>query len=115
MAMDTASEDQRKRTMEALERRFATARAEAHQQMNRGKKRSLNGGEKEMHSANSSAIASSLHLSDTPVANSPNVSSKKGWDISFAYGLKHVLTIEPCTVYFSVVIFFSFLNGLYAS
>ncbi|KAJ4704843.1 Ribonuclease P protein subunit p29 [Melia azedarach] len=78
MAMDTASEDQRKRTMEALERRFATARAEAHQQMNHGKKRSLNGGEKEMHSANSSAIASSLHLSDTPVANSPNVSSKKG-------------------------------------
>lgn len=84
MATNTTTEDQRKRTMEALERRFATAKAELLQQVKHGKKRSLNDDEKETPVTNSSTIASSPHVTDRSVTNTPKALSKKGWHISLA-------------------------------
>ncbi|KAH9671816.1 POP4 domain-containing protein [Citrus sinensis] len=78
MATNTSTEDQRKRTMEALERRFATAKAEALQQVKHGKKRSLNDDEMETPATNSSHIASSPHVTDRSAANTPKSLSKKG-------------------------------------
>ncbi|TXG59128.1 hypothetical protein EZV62_016957 [Acer yangbiense] len=78
MTTNTTSEDQRKRTMDALERRFAFAKAEALQQLNHGKKRPVQEDEKDASSMNSSAIVSSPQLMDSSVANSSNASSKKG-------------------------------------
>ncbi|ESR42108.1 hypothetical protein CICLE_v10012269mg [Citrus x clementina] len=77
MATNTSTEDQRKRTMEALERRFATAKAEALQQVKHGKKRSLNDDEMETPATNSSHIASSPHVTDRSAANTPKSLSKK--------------------------------------
>lgn len=84
MATNTSMEDQRKRTMEALERRFATAKAEALQQVKHGKKRSLNDDEMETPATNSSNIASSPHVTDRSASNTPKSLSKKGWHISVA-------------------------------
>ncbi|KAL5740724.1 hypothetical protein ACOSQ2_029904 [Xanthoceras sorbifolium] len=78
MATNPTSEDQRKRTMEALERRFAVAKTEALQQLNRGKKRPVEEDEKDASSMNSSAIASSPQLTDSSVTNTSNASYKKG-------------------------------------
>ncbi|GAY52335.1 hypothetical protein CUMW_141020 [Citrus unshiu] len=78
MATNTSTEDQRKRTMEALERRFATAKAEALQQVKHGKKRSLNDDEMETPATNASNIASSPHVTDRSAANTPKSLSKKG-------------------------------------
>ncbi|KAK9193077.1 hypothetical protein WN944_003773 [Citrus x changshan-huyou] len=78
MATNTSTEDQRKRTMEALERRFATAKAEALQQVKHGKKRSLNDDEMETPATNSSNIASSPHVTDRSASNTPKSLSKKG-------------------------------------
>lgn len=84
MATNTSTEDQRKRTMEALERRFATAKAEALQQVKHGKKRSLNDDEMETPATNSSNITSSPHVTDRSASNTPKSLSKKGWHISVA-------------------------------
>lgn len=78
MATNTSTEDQRKRTMEALERRFATAKAEALQQVKYGKKRSLNDDEMETPGTNSSTTASSPHVTDRSATNTPKSLSKKG-------------------------------------
>ncbi|KAI9153480.1 hypothetical protein LWI28_011953 [Acer negundo] len=78
MTTNTTSEDQRKRTMDALERRFAFAKAEALQQLNHGKKIPVQEDKKDASSMNSSAIVSSPQLTDSSVANSSNASSKKG-------------------------------------
>ncbi|XP_044472611.1 uncharacterized protein LOC123201262 [Mangifera indica] len=75
MATNTTSGNQRKHAMEALERRFAIAKAEALQQMKHGKKRPLEEDEK---GSDSSAIASSPHLTDASVMNSPIESAKRG-------------------------------------
>ncbi|KAJ0088439.1 hypothetical protein Patl1_32043 [Pistacia atlantica] len=75
MATNTTSRNQRKHAMEALERRFAIAKAEALQQTKHGKKRPLEEDEK---GSDSLAIASSSHLTDASVINSPNESAKRG-------------------------------------
>ncbi|KAK9290405.1 hypothetical protein L1049_008574 [Liquidambar formosana] len=74
-----ALEDQKKRTLDALERRFAVAKAELLQQQQKNKRRFQGEDERVAHNANdSSSIASSAHLSDTSVKPSSNTSSKKG-------------------------------------
>ncbi|KAJ0088442.1 hypothetical protein Patl1_32047 [Pistacia atlantica] len=75
MATNTTSGNQRKHAMEALERRFAIAKAEALQQTEHGKKRPLEEDEK---GSDSLAIASSSHLTDASVINTPNESAKRG-------------------------------------
>ncbi|KAJ0028428.1 hypothetical protein Pint_35577 [Pistacia integerrima] len=75
MATNPTSGNQRKHAMEALERRFAIAKAEALQQTKHGKKRPLEEDEKGLDSL---AIASSSHLTDASVINSPNESAKRG-------------------------------------
>ncbi|KAK6290331.1 hypothetical protein POUND7_001872 [Theobroma cacao] len=70
MATSTGPQDQRKRTLEALERRFAVAKAELHQQQ-KNKKTSVEEDGKETLSIDSS-------IANASIASSSNSSSKKG-------------------------------------
>lgn len=76
MATNTALQDQRKRTLEALERRFAV---EHLLQQNKNKKSSNGGAEKEPISTSSSIIASAADKKDAAVTPLFDASSKKGF------------------------------------
>ncbi|XVE76229.1 hypothetical protein DITRI_Ditri12bG0156100 [Diplodiscus trichospermus] len=71
MATTSGPQDQRKRTLEALERRFAVAKAELLQQQKKNKKISYEEDGRESCNINSCFAKSSI-------APSPNSSSKKG-------------------------------------
>ncbi|XVF07958.1 hypothetical protein REPUB_Repub06bG0184200 [Reevesia pubescens] len=71
MATTPGPQDQRKRTLEALERRFAVAKAELLQQQKKNKKISIDEDGKETLSSNSS-------LPNASIAPSSNTPSKKG-------------------------------------
>ncbi|XWS66928.1 hypothetical protein CRYUN_Cryun05aG0242700 [Craigia yunnanensis] len=71
MATTPGPQDQRKRTLDALERRFAVAKAELLQQQKNNKKISTGEGGKESFSINSS-------VGNASIAPSCNSSSKKG-------------------------------------
>ncbi|KAA8518795.1 hypothetical protein F0562_016431 [Nyssa sinensis] len=79
MTNDTFLQDQKKRTLEALERRFALAEAELHQQQQKKKKIS----HEENKSITPSMDSSSTHLTDASVSRFSNTSSKKG-NIAFS-------------------------------
>ncbi|GAV82118.1 UPF0086 domain-containing protein [Cephalotus follicularis] len=78
MALDTA-QDQRKRTLEALERRFAVAKAELHQQEKKNKKRvtTEDGKESRITKPYLSSIASSARPTAASVTPSMNSSFKR--------------------------------------
>nr|DAD26089.1 TPA_asm: hypothetical protein HUJ06_027557 [Nelumbo nucifera] len=77
MATDTnqSVSDQKRRTLEALERRFAVAKAELLQQQQKSRKRSREEEEEIRHNNNSSSVTSSH---DAPVITYSTQSSKKG-------------------------------------
>jgi ribonuclease P protein subunit POP4 len=76
MATDTVLQDQRKRTLEALERRFAVE----HLLQQKKNKNSLNEGDKKEHNRTSSSVIVSLaDKTDAAVAPTLGASSKKGF------------------------------------
>lgn len=89
MDKDTVLQQQRKRTMEALERRFASAKVEVLQQQ---KKQNTSVGRTETDSGNASTTSN--HLID-PSANPPsNMSFKKGPYISTdSFNLNHYFLV----------------------
>ncbi|XP_057984110.1 ribonuclease MRP protein subunit POP4 isoform X5 [Malania oleifera] len=77
MAAEPVVQDQRKHTLEALERRFAVAKAELTQQQHKNK-RQFREDQRDIHSIGSSSTGPSLHLTDASISPSPTASSKKG-------------------------------------
>ncbi|KAL9407122.1 hypothetical protein Peur_004094 [Populus x canadensis] len=73
--------DQRKRTMDALERRFAVAKAELVQQQQKKHKVTHHEGHRK---ENNNAASTSLHRADAPKTPSSNL-SKKGSSFFFGY------------------------------
>lgn len=79
MATGTIFEDQKKRTLEALERRFAVAKAELLQQQEHLSKKRFRGvDEKVSPCTNSFSVGSSTHPTDSSVTPTLNASLKKG-------------------------------------
>ncbi|KAL6336360.1 hypothetical protein AAG906_014530 [Vitis piasezkii] len=79
MATGTILEDQKKRTLEALERRFAVAKAELLQQQEHLSKKRFRGvDEKVSPCTNSFSVGSSTHPTDSSVTPTLNASLKKG-------------------------------------
>lgn len=76
MATNTVLQDQRKRTLEALERRFAV---EHLLQQKKNKKSLKEGDKKEHNSTGSSCIASLADKTDAAVTPTLGASSKKGF------------------------------------
>ncbi|GFY93353.1 ribonuclease P family protein [Actinidia rufa] len=74
MTTDGSLQDQKKRTLDALQRRFALAESELRVQQQQNKKRPLEGNKRVTHSVNSSSPDVTDALSTLP----SNVSSKKG-------------------------------------
>ncbi|PSS23677.1 Ribonuclease P protein subunit p29 like [Actinidia chinensis var. chinensis] len=74
MTTDGSLQDQKKRTLDALQRRFALAESELRVQQQQNKKRPLEGNKGVTHSVNSSSPDVTDALSTLP----SNVSSKKG-------------------------------------
>lgn len=72
--------DQRKRTMDALERRFAVAKAELVQQQQKKHKVTHHEGHRK---ENNNAASTSLHRADAPKTPSSSL-SKKGYCLFFA-------------------------------
>ena len=76
MAIETILDDQKKRALEALERRFAVAKAELlQQQQHQSKKRFREEEEKVNQCTNS---GSSTHTTDSSIKSTLHASSKKG-------------------------------------
>lgn len=74
MATNAVLQDQRKRTLEALERRFAVE----HLLQQKKSKKSVNEGDKKEPNCTNSFIASSADKIDATIIPSLNGSSKKG-------------------------------------
>lgn len=75
MATDAVLQDQRKRTLEALERRFAVE----HLLQQKKSKKNVNEGDKKEPNRTNSFIAPSADKIDAMVTPSLNASSKKGF------------------------------------
>ncbi|KAF7824962.1 Ribonuclease P protein subunit p29 [Senna tora] len=77
MAAESVTQDTRKRTLEALERRFAVAKAELLTQQKKGKK-SINEDGKQHYTASHTSTDSSLHLCEPSDKPPLSTFSKKG-------------------------------------
>lgn len=75
MTTDTMVQDQKKRTLDALERRFALAEAEVRQQQQKNKKRPYEEKDRTKHDVNSPSV----HPAHASVMPSSNTSFKKGY------------------------------------
>ncbi|XP_038686380.1 uncharacterized protein LOC119985954 isoform X1 [Tripterygium wilfordii] len=78
MAADTSSQDQRKRTLEALNRRFAVAEAELLQQKKKNGSKPVGEDAKVNNSVNFSPMVPSTRSTDTQLTTSFTTSANKG-------------------------------------
>lgn len=86
MTTDTILQDQKKRTSEALQRRFALAEAELHVQQQKNKKRP----HEENKEVTLDVISSSADVTDALLKPSSNASFKKGFHFFLCDLLHHI-------------------------